>query len=767
MKAVRCLLFFRFDNDPNIVHFVLQVEFSGPKQCLGFQGIGNAVDTIKNLVYSIPGFGYLFELVEDAISSIVSKVFQKLAPYNPNFQTDLNFVNALESKINKAVEKFSTAIDHFDNMINFDNDIIQRVDDLIDVIKDNLPDDLLDLDLDLPDAQLPDLGFKFLTDQTIPGLEISGVQYRIPDNIVGLIGAFVLEAEGFGEDFAELFDEGMECEEYKTVPVSMAERIQVSLNIDTSKLGIPDALFNFRICSKVVLKGEAETIEKLNKRFGTTTEEFTGLSISGDVDDFLDKLICDTRNPSKQSWGVAIPMTISPNSFLSVGRKLFLPLFAISNSFAVALEKKGGSVLNKASWYLFWTRYKNLTPFNLGVVQVYNFENNLIIGCDTDGKFQRSLQTGPMGSLSLPIPMKGGWKKSRLAEATIDDAKVSEADYNKFVERADEMADIKCDLEFIEATYKTVKAKRKYLSGFQFKKYEKMLKRYGLLNEIKSYLNKPDYVFKVVFDAGKYNGKSRTNNLRFEKLKKNVKKALRADVSVRTKWQQGFEGDEDNDKAESRYQFWKKTKKTCAGPAKVEKTFSIDGSDPWSFIKSIGFHPTSYSNLFGAGFNFVLKRETISGKLEKDETAVDMAFVGPFPLNYVGAACFQATFENISNLFAKWDILGTMEYFYKLARDRRESVPESAGKTKKSSMKKAVKEAGASDNPFIVKNSLKVEWSFGEYRWNIREEEISQDDSTYCHGRSCLSAGFDYTTFLNFDTKECSSAPSEVELEPE
>lgn len=174
----------------------------------------------------------------------------------------------------------------------------------------------------------------------------------------------------------------------------------------------------------------------------------------------------------------------------------------------------------------------------------------------------------------------------------------------------------------------------------------------------------------------------------------------------------------------------------------------------YEMLSEIEFHKTTYGNLFGAGMDVGVERESLLGNFEIDTTELSLTMVGPF---WVQGGEWAIPFENMLADHAPWRVVEWVTKFasQNLFTDSRNSP------TKKpliSAMIEAGKDnAGADHLAFAQRIALKVEWSLMEIQINIHgkvqdtsgfHEEPYGSACTTIKGKGiCIGIGFDPTNF--------------------
>jgi len=392
----------------------------------------------------------------------------------------------------------------------------------------------------------------------------------------------------------------------------------------------------------------------------------------------------------------------------------------------------------------------------------FDFSTKLVIGTH-EGEFKARIKIGGFLNVGFTAPRSSWFQGSRESEHAVD----YEGDGYLFREQANiaqSIGKINCLLDFIETTRNF----GEFSPTFDEEIYETMKQAWEIVDKRDSFRpDKNKFAWWLVEE--KYlrdtTGKELYKMVDMLEKKKDYDSQIRAEYpSDHNFLDHAPEGSNskcaepirksifESNNSVSLSKLMKDLPKGYGAPIR-KKLHDFYASKLYEVFSEIEFHTTSYTNLFGAGMDVGIERESLLGNFEIDTTELSLTSVGPF---WVNQGEWAIPFADMLADHAPWRVVEWATKFFSQTRfiDSRDSPTKehlidamiNAGKDN----------AGAEHLSFAQRIALKVEWSFLELTINIIG---TRDDSlpygTHCRGPVCIGTGFDPANFVTPGIENC------------
>ena len=338
--------------------FKISFKWINPKD-FGLADIGMLLDMFERVLRSIPGVGFLWDLLNDMskilttfrahflylfglircfftftttiVAAFLSAIFKFLPFSVPEFGISIDPLNEAIASVTNAVKSLVTFGDTFDNLIDFGNlDFVDTIAEAGEFVANKMEEALPDLSGLLsctdPSCIFPEeFPLKIhgaeadnIENITLPTVEISGTNYSVPEEVQDIIKGFIDIGDDITSTFSQLFGSAS-CDSYETVsgiqPLGM---MAATLGMSPADMGLEDPRFSVRVCSDMKFSNfnsiSGDVMELIANMVFVRRRRRLGLDEHRELTwgqtfetprDFLSQEICG-KTAIGPSWGISI-----------------------------------------------------------------------------------------------------------------------------------------------------------------------------------------------------------------------------------------------------------------------------------------------------------------------------------------------------------------------------------------------------------------------------------------------------------------------------
>ena len=353
---------------------------------------GKIIKKIIDAIKSIPIVGEVIAFVEKAVDAALAAIFKTIGVELPSFRLDIPFIDELKRRVEETLAKGEEFIDYFKTFLDLDGKFTDLLEPITEPIFDALPSidlgcgDVLD-PKDLLICSFKALGMNLDLDVNEPKIDLLGIDLLPDTGLKEIMDGFIEDGEEIAEKVTELLSVGVECREYKTVPIDIISEIESRFDIDTADIPIPNCPINVQMCTNLVVPHADSFGDFMRTKLGTIARKRNRNLASKNLQSrHLDSAFCSA------TWPFGVINGTQPWDF-SIAIKIPLPALITS----LPIIKDG--LLQKLKPSL-QTLVRRGMSFKMSGDLATLATVNLVVGCK-GGEMQLKLVTDPVVKLDF------------------------------------------------------------------------------------------------------------------------------------------------------------------------------------------------------------------------------------------------------------------------------------------------------------------------------------------------------------------------------
>ena len=160
------------------------------------------------------------------------------------------------------------------------------------------------------------LGINLDFDLNEPKTDLLGIDLLPDTGLKEIMDGFIEDGEQIVEKVTELLSVGVECREYKTVPIDIISEIESRFDIDTTDIPIPNCPINVQMCTNLVVPHADSFEDFMRTKLGTIARKRNRNLASKNLQSrHLDSAFCSATWPfgvlnGTQPWDFSIAIKI-------------------------------------------------------------------------------------------------------------------------------------------------------------------------------------------------------------------------------------------------------------------------------------------------------------------------------------------------------------------------------------------------------------------------------------------------------------------------
>ena len=298
----------------------------------------------------------------------------------------------MKRRVEETLAKGEEFIDYFKTFLDLDGKFTDLLEPITEPIFDALPSidlgcgDVLD-PKDLLICSFKALGMNLDLDVNEPKIDLLGIDLLPDTGLKEIMDGFIEDGEEIAEKVTELLSVGVECREYKTVPIDIISEIESRFDIDTADIPIPNCPINVQMCTNLVVPHADSFGDFMRTKLGTIARKRNRNLASKNLQSrHLDSAFCSA------TWPFGVINGTQPWDF-SIAIKIPLPALITS----LPIIKDG--LLQKLKPSL-QTLVRRGMSFKMSGDLATLATVNLVVGCK-GGEMQLKLVTDPVVKLDF------------------------------------------------------------------------------------------------------------------------------------------------------------------------------------------------------------------------------------------------------------------------------------------------------------------------------------------------------------------------------